>query len=284
MAPTYAAVDLAYRLAANNLSAVCTGLEYHLPTTDDLRANETLLIPFKWPREILVDDSLVECQRCVAELADLEAGDRTGHECTHRGQADETATLTRPTDGVRKRQPNAGVIRQDLADVKEKFEVFTKALTNLATVCETQEEVDSFERHLLVWAEYIADVRARAQDTLQLLEAPIPAEVIRQAPPPAQISRENSAGQIDNDDTTTQANGRNINDQATEPTGTGAQHLENGLNPTNNVEVMRNAREEVSRTNSDNTGTVVMEVMLLLTLQKECLYTLERQLMQIYTL
>jgi len=154
----------------------------------------------------------------------------------------------------------------------------------LATVCETQEEVDSFERHLLVWAEYIADVRARAQDTLQLLEAPMPAEVIRQAPPPAQISRENSAGQIDNDDTTTQANGRNINDQATEPTGTGAQHLENGLNPTNNVEVMRNAIEEVSRTNSDNTGTVVMEVMLLLTLQKECLYTLERQLMQVYTL
>ena len=34
MAPSYSTADLAYRNAANALSATCTGLEYYLP--DDL--------------------------------------------------------------------------------------------------------------------------------------------------------------------------------------------------------------------------------------------------------
>ena len=73
----------------------------------------------------------------------------------------------------RRRQPNAGVIRQDLSDVRERFDVFSKALSTLASVCEDMDERRRLEDHLLVWAEYVADVKARAFEALQLLEAPV---------------------------------------------------------------------------------------------------------------
>ena len=76
-------------------------------------------------------------------------------------------------DTGRKKQPNAGVIHQDLADVKEKNEVFVKALSTLIVVCDSQEEKDSFEQHLIIWAEYVTDVRSRAAEVLHILEAPV---------------------------------------------------------------------------------------------------------------
>ena len=60
-----------------------------------------------------------------------------------------------------------------MGEVKEKFDAFTKALSTLVSVCDDESEGYAFEQHLLTWAEYVADLRARAADVLQLLEAPV---------------------------------------------------------------------------------------------------------------
>ena len=111
MAPSYAQADLAYRNAANALSATCTGLEYYLPD-DTTQAHAVVRIPPTRPRAVSVT-----CAQCVEELEALNAGSRDGHQCTHQ-RDDETGDETiQPRDGVqsdapRRRQPNAGVIRQ----------------------------------------------------------------------------------------------------------------------------------------------------------------------------
>ena len=173
MAPSYSTADLAYRNAANALSATCTGLEYYLPD-DPTQMRPTVRLPTSRPRQI----SISACVPCAEELEAMDPGSREGHRCTHQltegtDQDSEQIREKSTADGSRKRQPNAGVIRQYLGEVKEKFDAFTKALSTLVSVCDDESEGYAFEQHLLTWAEYVADLRARAADVLQLLEAPV---------------------------------------------------------------------------------------------------------------
>ena len=188
MAPSYANADLSYRQAVSALTFACKQLECHLPSDDATQADISLTIPSYRPQRRGL--SVSACPQCAIELEQLEAGAREGYQCTHQVDTDEVgaqgAGVRRPDDvgdTVRRRQPNAGVIRQDLVDIKEKYDGFVKAISTLIAVCENQEEKESFEQHLIVWAEYVADVRSRAAEVLQILEAPvdrIPAQHIQQ--------------------------------------------------------------------------------------------------------
>ena len=133
------------------------------------------------------------CARCAAELEELEPGNREGHRCTHQQDGADTDTEAEQRDGATieassRRQPNAGVIRQYLMEVREKFELITKALSTLASVCVYPEEAHAFEQHLLVFAEYIADLRARAEDVLQVLDAAVRPAPLVQVDPGAGVS------------------------------------------------------------------------------------------------
>ena len=161
MAPNYTSADAAYRQASDQLRATCTVLEFHLPPTNTNESGESvILIPSARPRARA--DSVLSCSLCAEELRDAEPGTREAHQCTHQQQSDESQGDRINDDGVvRRRQPSAFIIKQDLSDVKERFDVFTKTLSNLSGVAEAG-EAEGLGRHLLVWAEYIADLRARA--------------------------------------------------------------------------------------------------------------------------
>ena len=182
MAPSYANADLAYRQASELLRTACTVLEFHLPSSQVNEAGESFVfIPSARPRPRA--DSVVACEQCAEELENAEAGQREGHQCTHQPrEVDVRQHGDRITDDgvVRKRQPSPLIIRQDLTDVKEKFETCTKALSTLCSVTD-HEEAESLSQHILLWAEYIADLRARAGEVLTILEAPVTAELGGQA-------------------------------------------------------------------------------------------------------
>ena len=185
MAPSYASADLSYRQAVAALSFACKQLECHLPSDEHTQADISLTIPPYKP--VQRGSSVSVCPQCVAELETLEAGDRESYQCTHQiDGGDRRGSGSRRSDdaveSIRKRQPNAGVIRQDLTEIKERYDVFVKALSVLLSVSDDPQEVQSFEDHMLVWAEYIADVRSRAAEVLQILEAPVDNRPIQPAP------------------------------------------------------------------------------------------------------
>ena len=182
MAPSYASADAAYRQASDQLRATCTVLEFHLPPINTDEAGQSvILIPSARPR--IRADSVLSCAQCAEELRDAEPGTREAHQCTHHQQLDESQGDRITDDGVvRRKQPSAFIIKQDLTDVKERFDVFTKTLSVLSGVAES-EEAEGLGRHLLVWAEYIADLRARAGEVIMILEAPqvvqVPASTVK---------------------------------------------------------------------------------------------------------
>ena len=141
MAPSYANADLAYRQASELLRTACTVLEFHLPSSQVNEAGESFVyIPSARPRPRA--DSVVACDRCAEELENAEAGQREGHQCTHQPrEVDVRQQGDRITDDgvVRKRQPSPLIIRQDLTDVKEKFETCSKALSTLCSVADQDE-------------------------------------------------------------------------------------------------------------------------------------------------
>ena len=179
MAPSYANADNAYRNAVARLSTSVMFLERHLPTTDNAEVTEPEgMPPLKPSRPRL--ESVPACAQCQAELEELDAGSRDSHVCTHHtDEVDNSANLTTRSDasisksrgkGQRQRQPNTGVVRQDMNNMNEKFEAFTSALATFCTVMEDEEEIRMFEEHLLVWTEYVGWMRDRAEDLIALIE------------------------------------------------------------------------------------------------------------------
>ena len=169
MAPNEASARSTYRLAAGRLITAFDDLDGHLPPLDPAEGDILEIPPiFPVPRN-------VACARCADELAELDAEQQAAHSCTHRQAADDTGVEDGERVGakkltIRKRQPNAGVIRQDLIKVEDKFDSFTVALSSLASLLE-QEEATEFEDHLIVWIRYRRWLKDRADDTLEMLEA-----------------------------------------------------------------------------------------------------------------
>ena len=105
-------------------------------------------------------------------------GSRASHVCTHRqgDQVDEAVGDERQSgardagtsDSTTRKQPNPGVIRQDLNSLEAKFDAFTIALANFCSVMDQQEEVERYEQHLVLWTDYIGWLTDRANDVLLL--------------------------------------------------------------------------------------------------------------------
>ena len=160
MAPSEASARSAYRLAAGRLITACDDLDGHLPPLDPVEG-DTLETPpiFPVPRN-------VACAKCADELAQLETeAEQADHSCTH-DRADDTGVEGAERGSakkvtVRRRHPNAGVIRQDLLTVDDKFDSFTVALSGLASLLE-QEDAAEFEDHLVLWTRYRRWLKDRA--------------------------------------------------------------------------------------------------------------------------
>ena len=181
MAPSaLTAADNNYRLAANRLVVACTQLDRHLPPDDD--THELTIQPPARPRRRI--DSVPACRECAVQLQDANPGEREAHVCTHnpdavrnigeQGQSDHGSDTNQGRDGTatrgKKKQPNAELIKRYVATLDERFDAFTTALSVLAGLL-GEEETQSYNDHLIVWAEFVGDMRDRAYETIQILEA-----------------------------------------------------------------------------------------------------------------
>ena len=171
MAPSFSTADTAYQNAVFRLRAACTLLERHLTPSDDEVPQPSLR-----PKRAT---EVAECAQCAAELQEQEAGSRENLVCTHR-QDDEVRAADTGTEDAharvppirapRGKQPNAGVIRQEVLNLDEKFDSFTTAIAVLCSLIEDTVDRDLFEAHLVRWADYIGWMKERAAEVIALLE------------------------------------------------------------------------------------------------------------------
>ena len=63
------------------------------------------------------------------------------------------------------------MIRIYVQSLDEKFDAFTVALTVLTSLLQ-DDEAQSYEDHLVTWAEYVGELKSRALETMILLETP----------------------------------------------------------------------------------------------------------------
>ena len=177
MAPSALTVaDNNYRLAANKLVVACTQLDRHLPPDDDIHVSSVQ--PPARPRRRIA--SVPACRQCAVQLQDANPGEREAHVCTHNPdgeqeqQSEHGSDTNRGRDGTatrgKRKQPNAELIKSYVATLDERFDAFTTALSILAGLL-GEEETQSYNDHLIVWAEFVGDMRDRAYETIQILEA-----------------------------------------------------------------------------------------------------------------
>ena len=162
MAPSLATAEGAYEHAAYRLRAACTLVERHLPNPEV--EEEVLAIPPLRPRQQV---SGQPCAQCEAERENLEEDSEEVIECTHGtsvGQI-ESEHVAPKKRAPGKRQPNPGVIRQDVNSLDQKFDTFTVALATLCSLYENQEQM-LYESHLVLWADYVGWMKDRAEDVM----------------------------------------------------------------------------------------------------------------------
>ena len=177
MAPSLASAEAAYIQAGYRLQTACSLLERHLPPVAQTDGEDTEGPPILWPTRRVATHA---CERCAAELAELDAEEQEGHACTHG--RDQTGDGRNGANGVwqpparssrgKGKQPNAGVIQQEINALESKFDAYTVAT---ATVCSlSTEETDrrQYEEDLANWTEYYGIIKDRAMDVISLLNTP----------------------------------------------------------------------------------------------------------------
>ena len=204
MAPTEANAHNAYRLSVKRLITACEDLEGDLPPFNPDEEGERLFLPSIYPRP-----KNIACNDCATELEALDAAGQAEHVCTHQ-QLDETggqnviggvdtgARTKVPRLMQRRRQPNSGVIRQDISKLDEKYDTFTVNLSTLATVLD-KTEAEGLEEHFLIWGQYCRWLKDRAYCTIDILEAQV-ANLQKDTVTSEQAETRSGAGNImDND-------------------------------------------------------------------------------------
>ena len=147
MAPLYIKANEACQSAVHRLKTACLFMERHLPPVDGEIVEQPGVRP---PHRT----SVLTCEQCEAELSKLEPHDRQGHQCTHhveRGTrtrdesvGDDLERVQAVYKSVRQRQPDAGVLRQDVQKVDQRFDAFTVALSVFCSVMEDEAEIDLY--------------------------------------------------------------------------------------------------------------------------------------------
>ena len=169
----------AYGQATIALRSACIVLERSLPPADVGDDGEPLDLPPNLPLRPRVSGLAAECGQCVEELSNLDPGEKEAHRCTHKvDNRDETGSQAggEPAQGInvqtrrhpRKRQPNPGVVCQDLEDMKTKFDACSGAFARLSPLLDDV-EFTAYEEHLEQWTDYYGWMKERTQDLLDML-------------------------------------------------------------------------------------------------------------------
>ena len=121
---------------------------------------------------------MAACERCALELEALDAGERAGHQCTHgerrgsdsRSVADQDEQRRAPARG-KVRQPKLRVVQEYLGYLTESLKAYTGAVGNVCSVLTREEDKNDYEDLMLLWVDYCEDVKERARDVIDVLEA-----------------------------------------------------------------------------------------------------------------
>ena len=179
MAPnTTIAAYAAYERAITRLKTACTSLERQIPPPENADGNEAIDTPPIRPRESNVE--ITACQACATELEEMDPNDRVGHVCTHDDQSNqpqgaERALGSGSDDTVKRKgknkQPKAGVLREYMGNMDTCLEKFTDTVANLCSALTDVAEKERYQDHLIVWVEHCEDIKDRAREVIDLLEA-----------------------------------------------------------------------------------------------------------------
>ena len=226
MAPTVAAASSANDRAVMRLKTACYNLERLLPPPDNMEADETTASEIPTTRPRPRQSSIASCAQCAIDIENLPVGDRAGHLCTHQqgeggGDADDENSLAgsgsgqaRPTGvrGGKKRQADAGVVREYMSKMDERMDSFVQSVATLVGVVD-QETGDAHEEHLMEWSNYCEGLKDRGRDVIAIVEAAQQVETDREfAVELARRQLNGGAGRTETSPTPS-----NIADQATCP-------------------------------------------------------------------
>ena len=171
MAPNLASAHWTYGQAVAKLQSACIFLERQLPPVDHAEVEVVPSVPSLQPRVRAA--SVPNCLECEEELREQSPGAREGHRCNHHegGEDVQVESNTFPEiRAPRRRQPNSGVIKQDLKKLDERYDAFAGAIGTLISLLDHSEAV-RYETHMVVWADYCGWLTDRAKDLITLLEA-----------------------------------------------------------------------------------------------------------------
>ena len=200
MAPlTVATANLAYDKAITKLKRACTELELNIPPSDAEGDEALIILPLR-PRERSEPATATPCALFGPERDQLDDEARAIHVCTHREQNVEVARAAgnegERHDGsssLRRRkhkQPKLGVAKEYLCQLNVCLDSFTVAVSVLCSTLTVQNEKDMYQDHLFVWIEHCEELKSRARDTIEVLEAFIAGA--SQRPPAAPVTMDNA--------------------------------------------------------------------------------------------
>ena len=175
MAPlTLRVAKEAYDKAVTDLKWSCHTLERVLPPSAE---GDQASFPPSKPRLRL--DSVAACPQCAIELEALDAGERTGHQCTHGERRGSDSHSIGETEDRSRRGPARGTVRQPkhrvvveyLGYLTDSLKAYVAAVGNVCCVLTREEDKQDYEDLMLLWVDYCEDVKDRARDTIDVLEA-----------------------------------------------------------------------------------------------------------------
>ena len=143
---------------------------------------------------------MAACDRCAAELQVLPEGNREGHICNHRGEERKDGEGDRGSDAgsessrrvpVKTRgKPRVGLLRDYISNVDTAIDGFSDAVAVLVSLLDDEGEKERYDDHMVVWVEHCENLKERARDTIDVLEAA--AAISRDAP----IQNNNFSAQV----------------------------------------------------------------------------------------
>ena len=194
MAPTLAAASAANDKAVMRLKLASNNLERLLPPPDNMEADETAgsEVPAIRPRPR--QSSIASCAQCAVDIENLDVGDRAGHVCTHQqegaggGDRDDEISLAGSVNGRardtgakggKKKQPDAGVVKEYMAKMDERVDAFVHTVATLVGIVD-HDTADSYEEHLMDWSNYCEGLKERGREVIALIDAAQQTETDRQ--------------------------------------------------------------------------------------------------------
>ena len=163
------AAAIAREKAAKRHEIKCLKLDSYLPEPG---GNEAII---NTPQTRPVARSLAECQECIVELEQLEAGARDNHVCNHRPDPVSTPERRqeRQTLSVQSYKGHEEDTRQEimtlLEEIEEKLDILSDKTFEFTNIAERPDAI-AHDKHLDEWVKFVERLTTRARSFMRVLK------------------------------------------------------------------------------------------------------------------